>query len=246
VTHLFPMLRFSTSAACCRVQPDRESVRQRVAPVRGTTATAWQQPRVWRTSVITHFIFELNLARKEDCSQPASRDSFPPTSLCDLPFTSTFFFPLWPTMANRFLTQRSTRSRTSWPSSSAASHAAATSMAPGDLRRPENFCVTGHGPTRSLLTRLSHKSRSHASTVSFDGTSAKRRHFWSSSPPARHSSDDHPPLRAGVMPVFLRGTLRSGSILHRSPNPATPQTTKGPGLIVSPNPFFRTPHGGCP
>jgi hypothetical protein len=81
--------------------------------------------------------------------------------------------------------------------------------------------------------------RSHASTVSFAGASANRRHFWSSSLPARRCSDDQPPLRAGVMPVPLRGTFRSGSVLHRSSDPAIRQTTRGSGLIVSHNPLFR-------
>lgn len=240
------MLRFSTSAACCRVRPNRESVRQKVALVRRTPGITRQQPRVWRTDVFMHCIFELNLARKEDCSQPASRDSLSPSPLCDLLFTTPSSYGSPTTMADRSPTQSSTCSSASWSTLSAASHVSPMWRVADGLLHLENSRLSGHGPTRSPSMRLPQGSRLHASTGSFNGASANRRHFWSPSLPARPCSNEHPPLRAGVMPVLLRGTFRSGPMLHRSSDPAIRLTMKEPGFIVSNELFLRILHGDHP
>jgi hypothetical protein len=185
VTPPLSMLRFSTPAVRRGVQSDCEPPRSTIA-ARNALGRMSRHRQDWRAVRCT-FIPEHNLARKEN-DPNARRAPFFTSSLCDLPFTLTSSSRSRTTMADPSRTQRSIRLKTSSASSSAASRAAAMSWAPGGPRRPENSCGIAPGPTRSPSTQPLQKSRSNESTALFDGTSAKKRHFWSSPQPARRRS----------------------------------------------------------
>lgn len=210
-----PRLEFSTSAAGCCAWPLQEPERSTIAVAPGNRAPALQPRRVWGTTAVVTTP-ESNLVRMEDCSPKSSRDVLLTPLLCAQPFTSTFSSRSRTTMDDRFLTQRSTHSRSSSPHSSAASPATATSTAHGGLRCRENSCATSHGRTRSRSMQKPHSRKSRKSTATSDGSSARRRLSWSSSQLARRCSNELYLFRAGMMPAPLRAMYHARLVLRSS------------------------------
>jgi hypothetical protein len=187
------LLEFSTPAPGCRARTGREPKRSMTAVAPAPFGNVRQPRRDWETG--TCYFLNFNLARREDSVQrPARRSFLTPSLPCDLPFTSTSSSRLRTTMGGLLLTQRFTRSRCSSLPSSAASLAAATSMAPGDLRHRVNSCAIDRCSTRSRSMRKQHSRTSRKSTATSDGSSARRRRSWSSFRPARLHSDESIPL----------------------------------------------------
>ena len=205
------LLEFSTPAPGCRARTGREPNRSMTAVAPAPFGNARQPRRDWEAD--TFQFLNINLARREDPVQRPARGSFLTPSLpCDLPFTSTSSSRLRTTMGGLLLTQRSTRSRCSSLPSSAASLAAATWMAPGDLRHRVNSCAIDRCSTRSRSMRKQHSRTSRKSTATSDGSSARRRLSWSSFRPARLHSDESIPLSrcgTGATPCEEPCTRRS-------------------------------------
>lgn len=225
-------LEFSTPAPGCRARTGREPNRSTIVVARVPFGNARQPRRDWETSAFQ--FLKINLARREAPGQTSTRGSFLTTSLpCVLPFTSTSSSRLRITMGGLSITQRSTRSRCSSLPSSAASLAAVTWLAPGDLRPRGKSCAIGRCSTRSRSMRKQHSRKYRKSTATSDGTSARRRRSWSSFRPARLHSDQAIPLSrcgTGATPCDGPCTRRSA----RSRRVARTRNAEWPVILLRP------------